>query len=93
MGAVTPGKRRDFNSEIEGYPLEPGEYGKNEDGLWFCCTPVHGSWSGGLQKHQVTEHDDGTITVSPSIWYNPNQSNPTRPQWHGFLERGIWREV
>jgi Family of unknown function (DUF6527) len=36
--------------------------------------------------HRVTEHEDGTITVSPSI-------APREPGgWHGFLERGVWRE-
>jgi hypothetical protein len=42
---------------------------------------------GQLGKHEVTEHEDGTITVSPSI-LNPGQGG-----WHGFLERGVWRQV
>lgn len=34
------------------------------------------------------EHEDGTVTLSPSIFVNP-QDDP--PGWHGFLEHGIWR--
>jgi hypothetical protein len=38
-------------------------------------------------KWTITEHEDKTITVTPSIWFN----SPTG--WHGFLERGVWRRV
>jgi hypothetical protein len=34
--------------------------------------------------HAVIEHEDGTITVSPSIVM------PAGQRWHGFLVRGIW---
>lgn len=67
-----------------------GEYGKNPEGLWYCRVPAPGFGTGGLAKHQVTEHEDGTITVSPSILcYGRNGG----PDWHGYLERGTWREV
>jgi len=65
----------------------PGEYGKDErDGHWFCVAPngMHGN----LRAHDVVEHDDGTITVSPSILI----TQPNVGQWHGYLERGVWRE-
>jgi hypothetical protein len=36
----------------------------------------------------ATEHEDGTITVSPSILV----SNPQQGElFHGHLERGVWR--
>ncbi len=57
-------------------------------GYWFAYSPK-GSIAG-LQNHTVTEHEDGTITVSPSILVD--HWNPER-RWHGYLERGIWREV
>jgi hypothetical protein len=41
-------------------------------------------------------HDDGTITVAPSILANPQPDDPepgSGESWHGFLEAGIWREV
>lgn len=37
-----------------------------------------------------TEHDDGTITVAPSI--NLHASENVQG-WHGFLEHGVWRTV
>lgn len=57
--------------------------GKRE---WHCVTPNgHG---GNLAAHDVVEHEDGTITVSPSILV----SDHTGELWHGYLERGVWRE-
>jgi hypothetical protein len=64
---------------------KPGEYLKI-DGYFIGCTP-NGQLAN-LSAHQVTEHDDGTITVSPSILVSDN----TGPLWHGYLERGVWRE-
>jgi hypothetical protein len=73
--------------------LKPGEYGKNPvDGTWYSVTP-NGHW-GNLSNHGVTEHEDGTITVSPSILvtsYDDEENKKTT--WHGYLERGVWREV
>jgi hypothetical protein len=67
---------------------EVGEYGKHPfDGHWIAITPNgHGA---NLSRHTVTEHEDGTITVSPSILV----SDRTGQLWHGFLERGVWREA
>lgn len=66
--------------------MREGGYRKSE-GIWEVTTPngLHGR----LGNHEVTEHEDGTITVSPSILveYPPGKS------WHGYLERGEWREV
>lgn len=41
---------------------------------------------GNLDAHDVEEHEDGTITVSPSILV----TGPNRPRRHGFLRRGVW---
>lgn len=66
--------------------LEPGDYGKWKDGTWYAETPNgHGA---NLGAHQVTEHADGTITVAPSILV----SGRNGPLWHGYLEKGVWRE-
>lgn len=81
------GKRHDL-AEDE-YALEMGEYGKNLEGKWYCRVPAPGFGTGGLGKHQITEHEDGTITVSPSILCTGHHDK----QWHGYLERGVWREV
>lgn len=39
---------------------------------------------GNLHAHEVQEHEDGTITVSPSILVTGSGHR------HGFLRRGVW---
>lgn len=84
---TTPGRRVHPKDDVEVVHMTPGDYG-------IC--PVAGHWLGrtpnghlcNLANHKVTEHDDGTITVAPSILVyagNPNS-------WHGYLEKGVWRE-
>jgi hypothetical protein len=70
--------------------LSDGEYGAI-DGIWYCFPP--GADIGNLSLHNVTEHDDGTITVSPSILITYRDEAGNRKQWHGFLECGVWRVV
>lgn len=78
--------RRVYPNEDGWFKLEPGDYGQDGDGAWWACAPVEGQhYSGVLTDHQVTEHPDGTITVSPSLMFSD--------KYHGFLERGWWRPV
>jgi hypothetical protein len=58
-----------------------------EDNAWVLYLP--GCGVGHLARHTVTEHEDGTITVSPSILMACHDGG----QRHGFLERGRWRDV
>lgn len=58
--------------------------------VWYCITP-NGLY-GGLANHDVIAHDDGTITVSPSIHVRLPRGNDPEQNWHGYLERGEWRE-
>lgn len=74
----------------ERYESIPGipklwEYEIGRDGNWHALTPGGPANLGG---HDVVEHEDGTITVSPSILVNKG----TPREWHGFLKKGIWRE-
>jgi hypothetical protein len=73
----------------EFYLLKPGEYMKGSEN-WWARTPVNASFPKGavanLGGHEVVEHEDGTITASPSILVTG------RGSWHGFLRRGIWSE-
>jgi hypothetical protein len=71
--------------------LVEGAYYKLPDGNWAICPP--GGLFGTISStvHTITEHEDGTITVSPSILYHPWQDGTHG--WHGFLERGVWRRV
>lgn len=91
-GDLTPGRRVADGTEPHEY--EPGDYGVWED-MWCgrCPGPVDAEYPrlANLSGHQVTEHDDGTITVQPSILVNSHR--PAPDGWHGFLERGTWREV
>lgn len=72
--------------------MDKGDYGKYPDGDWWCCTP--NGHMGNLKGHDVVEHEDGTITVSPLILVEEDDEsgNPVEV-WHGYLERGVWREV
>ena len=72
--------------------LQPGEYGKSLDGTWKCIAPVahedhFDDLVGNLASHKIIEHEDGTITVSPSILIGDRKNS-----WHGYLENGVWRE-
>ena len=51
---------------------------------WYAMTP--NGHLGNLSAHEVEEHEDGTITVSPSI----RVSDHTGELYHGFLRRGVW---
>jgi hypothetical protein len=81
--------RRLANAEEFFNSTEPGTYLKatGPDGgvIWWIRDP-NGN-PGRLEDHTVTEHPDGTITVSPSIL------DPSPGGWHGFLERGKWRQA
>ena len=77
------GKRIYPNAEGNLLFAEQGVYGKDKDGVWWCRPPKGGA--GMLSDHEVVEHEDGTITVSPSILM-PGV-------WHGYLEHGVWREA
>ena len=88
---------RRVDAKPDGTPLlQPGDYGKDVDGFWHCCPPQPvGEWVeyffGNLRAHTVVEHEDRTITVSPSILIT--RRSPEVSTWHGFLERGVWRQV
>ena len=80
---LTQGRRVDhFGGELP----PPGSYWNDKrDGDWYGIAP-NGLYTA-LAAHQVTEHEDRTITVSPSILVRNSSA-----VWHGFLERGVWRE-
>lgn len=80
-------------------PLEPGDYVKvrtNYDWsdlksgtwIWIVKSPT-GVTCYLNDKHTFTEHEDGTLSVSPSIqMYGENMV----PAWHGYLVNGVWSE-
>jgi hypothetical protein len=67
--------------------VKPGDYFKKSTGGWFVMSPSGESGRVVEPTWTITEHEDKTITVHPSIWFNSPHG------WHGFLERGVWRQV
>jgi hypothetical protein len=76
----------DPEHSTEAGDCQPGDYWQAGDG-WAGKVP--NGMRCGLRHHVVTEYPDGTITVAPSILL----TCPGAPEWdwHGFLERGVWR--
>jgi len=90
------GRRVDFD---DGDPVfgptrfAPGDYGKDlRTGAWWVRPPRNADGRalvGRLTSHQVLEHGDGTITVSPSILWEYGSGESL---WHGWLQRGEWTQ-
>ena len=90
MTDTTKGRRVHLG-EGQIFPCEQaGDYGQDEYGVWWAWVPCKGATQAKISSHAVTEHEDGTITVSPSILMDFGAHGVT---WHGYLERGVWREV
>lgn len=83
---------------------QPGDYLKVDyDGRieWWIRDPY--GRVGRLTSHTITEHEDGTITVRPSIFDGDPITDEelqrygiaavAGPGWHGWLEHGVWRSV
>jgi phosphoribulokinase len=71
-------------------PRNPGEYMKREDGTWLLCLPngIHGTIDNKIWN--ITEHEDMTISVVPSICVGVSADE--KFNWHGFLTKGVWKE-
>lgn len=82
------GQRVGRETGVQPHALNVGEYG-----LHYCSTDWYARTPNGmlanLSRHDVVEHEDGTITVKPSILVTGGHDQ----RWHGYLERGIWRAV
>lgn len=81
--------RRIYVDEKGSLVFKPGDYGKSKDGIWVARTPT--GITGTLQNHEIVEHEDGTITVSPSIILYPDGEG--KATYHGFLKKGVWSEA
>lgn len=95
------GRRIDLDTDDDLKKLLPGDYGQRENGTWVARMPHEIVPEGKeveftdryfvvLVGWKVDEHEDNSITVSPSIYFCPHEGKPR--EWHGFLERGTWRE-
>ena len=107
MSKVTQGRRRDW-STTKPWDLEPGDYMYNvkDDGQINVWVHTPGDPTGhgpcNLTTWNPVVHEDGTLTLSPSILAHETRLGPMNdwtpgepfvvPEWHGYLERGVWRE-
>lgn len=95
--ATTPAKRIPDGPPIE---LQPGEYQKvlldkapylNEGEVsrweWWFRAP-NGTLGRAGKAHTIKENKNGTITVSPSLWFKPGQHD----EWHGFFFEDTWED-
>jgi hypothetical protein len=70
----------------DGVRYESGDYSRI-GGTWYGRTP--NGLMANLANHTVAEHEDGTITVSPSILVNQGEGK----SYHGWLLRGEWSDA
>jgi hypothetical protein len=98
-GQITQGRRIYPDAEGKLHFALPGDYGKGADGKWKARLPSFKTVEdadfavgvGFLQT--IIEHEDGTITASPSIlWDASCMPNYPETSWHGYLECGVWKE-
>lgn len=83
------GRRLDTIGELYSDESRPGDYVviTKEDGEPTVYIRDPNGTIGRCGDHKVEVHEDGTVTVDPSIL-------DTSPGgWHGYLQRGIWRSV
>lgn len=66
--------------------LAPGDYGQDGSGKWWVMAPCANSAPIPIVLHVVTEHEDGSISASPSIL------EPTA-KYHGYLVGGQWKSI
>ncbi|RDI73304.1 hypothetical protein Gocc_2904 [Gaiella occulta] len=91
------------------WPTEPGDYcgpvrgyTGDKQSIFFLKphardpgTPPHGR---GVQHvacppHTYVEESDGSLSIFPSIGDTRGDGSEGSDGWHGFLERGVWRQV
>lgn len=63
-------------------------YYKKAGLVWMFYHPDCGL--GSLEDHNVTEHEDGTITVIPSILITTKHKGK-KVTVHGYLTKGVWK--
>ena len=64
--------------------LQLGEYALCDPENWLGVCPSGDVAN--LLRHKVTVHDDGSISVEPSIHVTG------KGDWHGHLTNGVWTE-
>lgn len=91
LGARLVMGRRVYLLPDDYHLLRPGEYMRGQHHWWGRiprCSAFPDGALANLKDYDVTEHSDGTITVSPSIEIDGGMH---AAGWRGCLERGVWR--
>lgn len=95
MGQITQGRRVMPNEDgwLTREADEPATYGRATSpratgriGWWQVAAPDGSVGSLNPAIHTIEEHEDGTITVSPSLDYSKRKAGG----WHGWLKRGVF---
>lgn len=73
-----------YRAEWPGWVKVPEHSPQHRIGARWFVRAMMGSVHGRLTEgtHTVTEHEDGTITVEPSLVFSNG--------WHGWLRRGVF---
>lgn len=96
---IRPGDYWKILNDEDGTPRLVRAEGKLTETCWYVVVPLgskRGYGLGRLEKHTVREHEDGSITVAPgdgssnSIFVTKGAGGPS---WHGYIERGVFREA
>ena len=66
-----------------GYAVHP------DTGVFMVRPPEFERATFPLDGWKVVWHDDGTASVSPSIWIGPGQPD----EWHGWLRYGTFQRL
>lgn len=83
------GRRVPVDDDMGVVAMEPGDYGFWEcQGHWIARSP--NGEDANLAAHTVIEHENGTITVTPSIGIR--RSGPDFV-YHGWLTAGVWKNA
>lgn len=76
--------------ELRPHKLAAGEYGYwHAQQHWVACSP-NGHLCN-LAAHKVTENNDNTITVTPSIGVHTSDTQAWA--YHGWITNGIWTDA
>lgn len=79
------------------YEVEPDELSQGQYVFWeeddaFYARPPDSHLIANLSGHEIVEHEDGTISVSPSILVR-GRTVDGQNSWHGYLIRGVWSKA
>lgn len=98
MVSVINGNRISKETADDVTRIKPGDYWFDYELGYFLVCPPKLDFEGNiilgtLRNHSVVEHEDGTISVSPSIFIGGTfgSENKAIELFHGFLEHGVWR--